>query len=144
MSEFKVGVRVKEISTGDIGVIDHITDGWCWVKWETMSSKKDPIYRHKEDLIILMEQSVMFTKEQLSYLEKRYGLTVEEESLEKDEYKVRDGVVKYGDKLYWRGDKGAEEFQGLGWEKHLEDIKSLPEYYSINKPKYREVVYYDE
>jgi hypothetical protein len=79
-----------------------------------------------------------FTKEQLQYLETVYGLVVVAETLP-----VRDGVVKKGDMVWWRGINGPEHVVAGDAGGHWYNIETYPHAYQITPPRTK-VEYLDE
>ena len=64
MSKFKVGDRVREISTGDIGVItrrNNLHDSWC-VKYETGDSEGRELWSWEEELKFISNDSLNGTE----------------------------------------------------------------------------------
>lgn len=64
-------------------------------------------------------------------------------AIKNKKYEVDDGVVTYGEKLYWKSAYGIEVIEGDDWKVHLENIETRPKYYSIKRPVIASVSYYD-
>jgi len=72
-----------------------------------------------------------FTKEEIEELSQVFGIEVKFN--QKDYFKVRDGYVSLDDMVWWHGNEGPE-YDKVSVQ--IENIKSYPEYYSIEKPEY--------
>ena len=72
-----------------------------------------------------------FTKEEIEELSQVFGIEVKFN--QKDYFKVSDGYVSLDDMVWWHGNEGPE-YDKVSIQ--MENIKSHPEYYSIEKPEY--------
>ena len=70
-----------------------------------------------------------FTEAQLQELEAMYGLI----PLKAEARKVRDGTVRKGTRVWWRGEGGPECVVAEG--EHWRNLKEYPNCYSIVRPK---------
>lgn len=157
MSEFGIGDIVREISTGDIGVIKEknqataANDSW-WVEWSSGKSEGCCLHIREISMTIIKSSRARFTEEQLAFLDERYGFSDKNEAtkpLEIKKYKIRDGYVEYGSVIYWRCNTGYQQLKSNDdWEANLMNITLHPMLYSIAVPFYKSVVYekdeYDE
>lgn len=69
------------------------------------------------------------TEERLEeLLRQRYGLEPNHK-----QYKVRDGYVDEGDKIWWRGENGPERV--IVDKGHIRNIRDYPDVYQISAPR---------
>jgi uncharacterized Zn finger protein len=84
----------------------------------------------------------MFTAEDIQELSRIFGITPVQT---KPKYRVRDGYVEEGDLVWWHSADGPEQYKvehnGRGT---IENMKSFPLIYSIEKPDYRVIYEYEE
>lgn len=76
-----------------------------------------------------------FSQEQVDFIKHKYDIDV---SSDVDVYKVRDGYVSIGDKVWWRSAQGPVQVDFVESNlQHFENIKNSPNYYQVSEPTFQ-------
>lgn len=82
-------------------------------------------------------ESKHFTAEQITELATIFGLEIKEPD---NILPVRDGVIRKGEMVWWRGDYGPAHVNS---ERDWTNIRDYPALYSLAKPAIQSIVYRD-